>query len=80
MVSPAAVQINMWVTFKTIHGHSLTGQVIGCVYGNDGKMKRDNITHLVIRGRYDVEQNRPIFHPLSHPDVIPLDRIRKYKG
>lgn len=74
MVTPASVQIGMPVRYRSMFGHKLAGTIRGVIYGAP-KMKRDNITHVVIQGSYDtapVERSHDM-------NVIPLKDVWKVR-
>ncbi|MEV8022471.1 hypothetical protein AB0O76_40500 [Streptomyces sp. NPDC086554] len=76
MVSSAAVEIGLRVEYKTRHVRSWQrGKVIGVVYG-EPKMKRANITHLVVQDWYSAEKGEQP-HEITCPDIIPIADARK---
>ncbi|OLZ74226.1 hypothetical protein AV521_00570 [Streptomyces sp. IMTB 2501] len=76
MVSRSTLQVGMWVEYRTRYSRSRSrGVVIGVVYG-EPKMKRDNITHLVIQDWYSASRGEPP-HLITSPDIIPIADARK---
>ncbi|GAA4104824.1 hypothetical protein [Streptomyces hundungensis] len=75
-MTPAAVQIGLRVQYRTRYVRRWSrGKVIGVVYG-EPKMKRDNITHLVIQDWYSAGKGEQP-HEISVPEIIPLHDARK---
>ncbi|ARZ66935.1 hypothetical protein SMD11_1274 [Streptomyces albireticuli] len=66
----------MWVEYRTRYVRRWSrGKVIGVVYG-EPKMKRDNITHLVIQDWYSADRGQQP-HEITGPDIIPITDARK---
>ncbi|MFJ7901871.1 hypothetical protein ACIQ6V_15505 [Streptomyces sp. NPDC096198] len=76
LMRPAAVQIGISVQYRTRKVRRWArGTVIGVVYG-EPKMKRENITHLVIQDWYSAGKGEQP-HEITIPEIIPLHDVRK---
>ncbi|WP_162952508.1 hypothetical protein [Streptomyces hundungensis] len=79
LMAPAAVEIGIWVQYRTRHVRRWSrGKIIGVVYG-EPKMKRANITHVVVQDWYSVGKGvQP--HDITAPAIIPLHDVRKERS
>lgn len=65
----ARVRVGMPVRYR-FQRYWLNGTIVGAVY-SEHPMKRDNITHVVVR----CSRAREEFHPTDY-EVVPLDNVR----